>query len=151
MNGACLAPNVLFDFYTNRQLELECTVLLSSSETPVSMSLLTYVSTFAWTCGLEALVYLPLLLARKNKLTRALALILILNLATHPLVTFVFPMFGQGLGLNMASAIVLKETFAPLVETLILRRGSNLSWSEAAALAVAANLFSWWLGAYIVA
>ncbi len=96
-------------------------------------------------------MYLPLLLARKNKLTRALALILILNLATHPLVTFVFPMFGQGLGLNMASAIVLKETFAPLVETLILRRGSNLSWSEAAALAVAANLFSWWLGAYIVA
>lgn len=149
MNGVCLAPNVLFDFYANRPLELECKVLLSSIETPVSMSTLTYVQTFAWTCGIEALVYLPLLLAKQNKLSRSIALIVTLNIATHPLVTFPFPIAGAALDLNVASAIILKEMFAPLIETLILRRASNLSWAEAAASAVTANLLSWWLGAYV--
>ena len=142
---------MLFDFYTNRSLDLECTVLLSSAEAPIPMSFTTYATTFVLTCGLEALVYLPILLLKKNKLARSLALVLILKLATHPLVTFVFPVAGAALGLGTAAAIIIKESFAPLVEALILRRGSNLSWTASAALAVTANLFSWWLGAYIAA
>lgn len=43
----------------------------------------------------------------------------------------------------------MEETFAPVIEALIIKKFTDNSWLTACLLSFAANLFSWWIGALI--
>jgi hypothetical protein len=146
LSAECLAPDTVFDFFANRSVELDCKIMLSSVESGSAMALNEYLRVFGWTCGLEAVVYLPLLLLKKNGFGRSLLVVIAANIATHPLITYVFPIVFESIGLGVASSVVMKELFAPLVETLVLRRFTNLTWLESATVSFGANFFSWWAG-----
>jgi hypothetical protein len=49
----------------------------------------------------------------------------------------------------MGFGILAEEIFAPVVEAVILRKIANIPWLYAALISVAANLFSWWIGALL--
>jgi hypothetical protein len=141
-----LGPSALFDFFTHRSSDFACKIgLLSSDEVTVhSLSLYFYI--FFMTCALEAPFYISYLMFRKLGLLRSTQILILCNLATHPLVTFGFPWLAQSFNWNTAQSSLAKEIFAPLVESLLIRRLGKLGWTESFALGVAANLFSWWVG-----
>jgi hypothetical protein len=68
---------------------------------------------FGVTFAAETLVALPLLRPSQASLRRRLAAVALANLATHPLVWFLFP----GLALPYTLRLVLSETFAVVLET----------------------------------
>jgi hypothetical protein len=77
------------------------------------------------------------------RLTRRLALCFFANLATHPLVWFVFPALAG----TWARATVASELWAWLVEAAFYRvTFSSSGWGAALGLSLVANLFSFGLG-----
>ena len=68
---------------------------------------------FGVTVATEAIVAVPLLRRSESSLGRRLAAVVLVNLATHPLVWFLFP----GLALPYATRVGLSETFAVGCET----------------------------------
>lgn len=73
---------------------------------------------------------------------------LVLNLATHPAVIFLFPYLF--LGHETRFMVLWAELFAIGLEFAILWRYYRYLLFRSLKLAVAANLFSWWLGTYAV-
>jgi hypothetical protein len=63
---------------------------------------------FGLTVATEAIFAAPLLRRSESSLARRLGAVLLVNLATHPLVWFLFP----GLALPHATRVGLSETFA---------------------------------------
>jgi hypothetical protein len=98
---------------------------------------------FGVTFAVEATVALPLLRPSEASLGRRLAAVALANLATHPLVWFLFP----GLALTYTKRLVLSETFAVLVETgVYLVIWPALGPRRTALVAVVANGASLTLG-----
>jgi len=149
MSVVCLSPPVIFEFLLGPSVDFQCKILLASGDSFVALSLMQYLPVFLWTCILEAPFYLICLRLKKTSWQRSFAILFFANLATHPLVTFAFPLLAEKWQLPMVYSALLKETFAPVVETLVIKKFSRLSWLGSIALSFAANLFSWWVGAYL--
>jgi hypothetical protein len=109
-----------------------------------------YFVLFGATLLLEAPWYVPWITLRGRGLKRGFEVLFFANLATHPAITFIFPPLAVALGWNVLTSLVAKEAFAFVVETAVIRFLAKLSWRESVALSFCANLFSWWLGAYLV-
>jgi hypothetical protein len=142
----CLDPVTLAQFFLQKNIPFECTITLASIDGVTVKFNDVYLWIFLWTLLLEAPFYLGYLLWRKYSLKTSLIVLVAANLATHPAVTFVIPSFTHAAGLRVADGAIIKEIFAPLVEMFIVKKMTRLSWAESFALAVAANLFSWWVG-----
>lgn len=69
---------------------------------------LDWLRAFAITVAVEALVATPLLRRAEPRVARRLAALLLVNLATHPLVWFLFP----GLATRYAIRVALSEAWA---------------------------------------
>ena len=74
---------------------------------------LDWLRAFAVTAAVEALVAVPLLARVEAHLGRRLAAVLLVNLATHPLVWFLFP----GLTVRYPVRVALSEAWALAAET----------------------------------
>ena len=146
MTSSCLSPWTILEYFLKHDIAFECKVILSSVEMVNVHSLSAYLPIFIWTVILETPFYLAYLKWRGESLKFALLFILLANTATHPVVTFIIPRIFHGLGYSQWTGMVLKESFAPVVEGLILKRMTRLNWGEATGLALVTNLFSWWMG-----
>ena len=95
---------------------------------------------FGLTSLVELAIALPLLAPVEPRLWRRAAVVVVVNLATHPLVWFLFPGLAVGAGARLA----LSEAWAVLAELAIYRIvwPSSLSIGRAAAVSVAANAAS---------
>lgn len=100
-----------------------------------------YLGIFLKTCVLEAPFYAMAFATRPMR--RVLVALVLMNLATHPIVFFVIPRFFD----TYLHAALFSEAFAPLVEMAIavglLRKLSPAPWI------LLANLFSWQIGMYL--
>lgn len=109
--------------------------------------MLIWVITFSLTCLLELPIYV-IPLRRVVPLGWALALVLGLNLATHPIVWFLLPRLFE----NQLHYVLIAEAFAVVVEGLILgaltfwRRWQGWGWLAMIGLAFLANAWSEALG-----
>jgi hypothetical protein len=71
------------------------------------------------------------------------------NLATHPIIYFLFPAIGAGLSVAWRDTYLVSELFAPLVEATILVFGARISAKIAFPAMFLANLSSWAIGAML--
>jgi hypothetical protein len=128
--------------------------LETMSEIPPNVTLGAYLVIFGLTCLLESPFYFWTVRDKQQKgkalLKSGLGSVLLCNLATHPAVYFLFPLFGANFALRYVDVLMLAEIFAPIVEALVLILVWKISWKRAFIGMVAANLFSWWVGIYWV-
>jgi hypothetical protein len=94
---------------------------------------------FGLTLLVELAVALPLLAPVEPRLWRRAAAVVVVNLATHPLVWFLFP----GLAVGSGARLALSEAWAVLAELAIYRIvWPSLSSRRAALVSLAANAAS---------
>jgi hypothetical protein len=91
---------------------------------------------FAVTLLVEIPIATPLLAPAERGVARRIAIVVVANLATHPLVWFLFP----GLASGWAARLALSEAWAVLAEIAIYRLvWPSLGVRRAALVALAAN------------
>ena len=76
--------------------------------------------------------------------------VVILNLLTHPLVVWGWPVLVRNLGGSYGVYLLTAEAFAPALEAWALHRIWKVPASRAVGVALGANLFSWLVGGEIV-
>lgn len=102
-----------------------------------------YAGVWLATCLFEAPLYA--VATRRLGWKRALGLLALGNLATHPVVYLALPCAVE----HYLTAVLIGEGFAMTAEAWILRAGAKLGWPQALAWSAAANLVSWQLGVLI--
>lgn len=112
-----------------------------------SFTFVEYLPYFLKTYILEFPLYYLLLKNIKN-FKQLLAINLILNIATHPMVFFGFPYLLAFFDADYRTYLVVAEIFAPLTEALVLILVYKISWARAFTVATIANLISWGIGVY---
>lgn len=143
---SCFSIVELFWYFTGSEQRYVCHVLLNAPQVVPRFNASAYTVLFFTTCLLEALIYGPFAV-RRFGFKKAVALILGLNLLTHPIVCWFLPvLFAKQ---SIASYLATAEAFAPLAEGLALafclrdvRRGM--------VVALLANLLSWNLGLFLL-
>jgi hypothetical protein len=103
---------------------------------------------FFLTIALEAPIYW-LGLRTKLSLRRIAAVILILNLLTHPAVWYLWPRWAFRAGWDFRTYALACEIFAPALEAFTLILGFKIPPGRAVVTSILANLCSWWIGAWI--
>ena len=98
-----------------------------------------YLTLLALTCLLESSVYWFFLFHQLTK-KRILLAVLLVNLATHPLVTWGFSAFFRCWQRPNKDYLLASELFAFLLEGWILGKGFGVPLKRAAAASVSANL-----------
>jgi hypothetical protein len=94
---------------------------------------------FGLTLLVELVIALPLLAPIEPRLWRRASVVVVVNLATHPLVWFLFP----GLAVGSGARLALSEVWAMVAELAIYRIvWPSLSSRRAALVSVAANAAS---------
>jgi hypothetical protein len=142
MNSAiCYYPWNLFSY--------ECGLVLGTAVGRNHSSFLFYLGVFLLTCSLESIFYF--IAAKKQKLTHSKTIeqILVLNLATHPIVFFIFPLLLEKAGSDILTYIWTAELFAFAIEALLLKFRYRYSWTMAILTSGLANLFSWSVGIWL--
>ena len=112
-----------------------------------------YLTLLGLTLALEApayFVFWSLERRASGNLAPFAALLVTVNLATHPLVALGFPGFAAYYHLSWAAYAALAEAFAFFVEGLILAQVFGFRWPMAAAASTLANLSSWWFSGYVL-
>jgi hypothetical protein len=103
---------------------------------------------FGLTLAVEEAIAVPLLARVERSLVRRAMAVLIVNLATHPLVWFFF----THLGWSRAVVAVTAEAWAFGFEIVAYRSiFANATWRRCAAVSIAANLGSYLLGNVAIA
>jgi hypothetical protein len=124
-------------------------ILNSAAEVPrVSFSI--YLLVFLLTCLLESPFYFFLLKSYKPFYRQPLLALFIANLSTHPMVCFGIPALVAHYGGSYGVSNSIGEVFAPTLEALLLWRVWKVPAAQAIAGAIVANVFSWWVGVYLV-
>ncbi|MCB0406398.1 MAG: hypothetical protein KDD51_16570 [Bdellovibrionales bacterium] len=111
----------------------------------------TYFVFFLLTATLEAPVYWYFVKDSLRTVSKFTAVVLVLNLCTHPLAILGFPQFFALAGFTKLAALWATELFAPTVEGLVLWQVLDLPPKTSFLAALAANLFSWELGGLLAA
>lgn len=136
-------------YYPWNLLSYECGLVLETSILRSQSSLLFYLGIFLMTCALESIFYFIFGKIQKLTTPNILQQILILNLATHPIVFFFFPYILEKAGSDIFTYIWTAELFAFVVESLILKVRYRYSWMIAILTSGLANLFSWSIGIWL--
>ena len=148
--SSCIAPWTLATFFLAPQLASnQCLAVLHSPHQFTSCSAVYYISAFAMTCLIEALVYLPSHRRTANTMTKQLRLAIIPNLATHPFIYFGIPAIVTLAHGYYGQTLLYGEIFAPACEAILLWKFWGDSPSKSVLVAVSANLFSWTVGALL--
>lgn len=146
----CYTPfTILLAWVHSDSVRTQCLAALENESVRYDGTFSKYLSIFALTCLIEFPFYWMAGKRAGRKIKDILAQTIILNLATHPLVLWVFPLWGEIYGLNMLQTTTFSELFALIVEALLMFYLFRFSWRIAFTTSLLANLASWWLGAYI--
>jgi hypothetical protein len=151
MSAGCYAPDSVFQaLVLPDSLSTVCLAVLTSDAVRSHSSFLFYLLIFSLTCLLEAPFYFAAGRLMGRSVRESAKQILLLNLATHPIVFWVIPFAMELLGKNIMAYVLTGEVFAPVVEALILQFWARYPWKYAWITAIAANLFSWWFGLWVL-
>jgi hypothetical protein len=142
----CVTPPALWAYLTGVG---SCAIELRSAIDPSFPEWQLYLKGFGLTLLLEAPIYAWFLRERLGFLRKSL-FILAVNVATHPMIWFVFPELFSKFEADIGAYVIFSELFAPLVEGLLLKFAFGISSRFAFVGAAVANLFSWWIGAYLI-
>ncbi len=138
MEDSC--PAVLW-----RLFDPECAAYFLQASQNTPFDLLQYVKVFGSTLILELPFYL-LALRGVQRLGRRLEVWTAANLLTHPMVYFGLPMLFAYFAGSYRAMLLTAEVFAPLAE-MAFCRWAGVSWRRTLWI-LAANLFSWHVGAW---
>jgi hypothetical protein len=145
----CNSPVEIFEFFTGiGRLSSICKLELNSASETYGLSFATYLPYFAMTLLLESPFYVSFLKGRTST-SRGLALVAC-NVATHPIVCFVFPAVAAKYQIAYGTQLLAAEIFASITEAILLWKIWRLPVGVAFTAAIAANLFSWWVGPYLL-
>jgi len=152
MNDAsCFTPAALYSFLLDKtSLEPLCLWALMLKPPSHSVSFGSYLGVFLVTVVLESPFYLLALRGRKFRPLARAGFLVALNLATHPFIFLALPPLVAAFGGKTFQTLILAETFAPMVEAMILFRFGRIRFLAALSYAIVANLFSWWAGLYLL-
>lgn len=133
----CFSPlSLALSYLHPDSVSMICASFLSVPTSPSGIALPYYLFLFALTFLLELPFY------------RSVRTTLILNLATHPAVIWLFPYLFEGQ--ERRTMVLWAELFAILLEFVLLFKLFRYPWKRALGLTLVANLFSWWAGQYLV-
>ncbi len=145
----CYAPQILVDWFLRPEILSElCELQLSSPVQPTPWDAGGYLRAFALTCLLESVFYVWALRGRVP-LRKMAAPIAIANLATHPFIYFGLPWILAQFQVPAIAFITSAETFAPLLEAILLWRVWKVPARMAFPAMIFGNLFSWWVGVWL--
>jgi len=152
MSRYCNTPPEIFRFVSDtadlsEEAALRCNLLLETPVQAVSVPAWQYGRDFGATCVFEA-VFFWLLLRGISRFScgKSLALWFGVNLFSHPLIYFAGPWAASKFGISYGNYVGAAEIFAPLSE-IIICCFFRCRLVPSVMLIVAANLFSWWIGA----
>lgn len=143
----CHTPIGLWQYFVDQSYG-PCDFFLERAQQQQSAPLTLYLAVFALTILLELPFYYAML--RDRPILKRLQWIFLINLATHPLVGYGFPYLFKQLNSTVGACLLASEIFAPVVEALLLFAGAKMPLVRAFAISLAANIFSWWVGVYLV-
>ena len=145
--ASCLSPvSILLAIIKRDALDTGCYFVLFSPTEMSNPRIGQYLFYFGMTLLLETPIYW---FASRQTYFARIAQILILNLATHPLVIYGFPFFMSLLDRPHWETVFLSEMFAWILEALLLTRFFGYSTGRAVKISMSANLVSWWVGLYV--
>ncbi len=119
-------------------LKGECAEVFAPAPSDPGIGIGAYLLFFALTCLFEWPWY------------RKPVRVLFLNLLTHPLVVWGWPVLIRNLGGGYGTYVLTAEAFAPTLEAWALHRIWKVPARRAVWIALGANLFSWLVGGEIV-
>ncbi len=152
---SCYNPITLLQYGMNSDsIEFTCRYVLSQKVLETPPNFLDYPLYLLLTVLLELPVYFFFLKPRAISIPKffkhVVKHVAALNLCTHPLVDFVFPVIAVKMGFSHAIYLSTAETFAVIVEAFylntILRQRPVVSFL----VALSANLFSWGIGSALI-
>lgn len=148
MSLECSTPMELSKYWLARdQVSFTCQLVLSQgASTRIVPGVIDYLLIFCKTCLLEAPIYLFWMRVQGMRWLPGLGQEIALNLATHPIIVLLLPWFFARAHASYASYLGAAEIFAILIETLYLFFFVRKNFPQCFAIAMAANLFSWWIG-----
>ncbi|MEZ4750910.1 MAG: hypothetical protein R3B54_09900 [Bdellovibrionota bacterium] len=146
-----LPHSLLLYFFSSSSVPPECREYLNANSLDGVFGVTggTYFVFFLLTTALEAPVYWYFLKGEIRPTSRLVAVVICLNLCTHPLAILGFPQFFALAGFTKLTALLFTELFALLVEGLVLWKVLQISPKASFAASFTANLFSWELGGLI--
>lgn len=142
MNPACFYP-------VNLLIDPLCAELSTIPIGESTSSFLFYLAVFGLTYLFETPFYLIFGRLQKLSYPKILAQILVLNLATHPIVHFGITTLGARLGWSISTYIWVAEAFAFSIEILLLKFLYKYPLKQATIAATTANLCSWSVGVWL--
>ena len=150
---SCYSPLGVFQYYFNQeQMSYSCSVLLQTvaiQAQPVVFS--HYFFVFMMTCLLEFPFYfLTIGPSYGTNIRTSVVADLLSNLVTHPIVYWVIPGVGILLHAKYIHVLSVAEVFAPFTEFALLVKIWKIPAARVLPLMIGANLFSWWVGIYLV-
>ncbi len=147
--SSCLDPITLVKVLSySPDVSEKCEFILNSVTQLTQTNFSQYIFVFLSTCLLELLFYFWVL-KKYSYLSRLLGLG-IANLATHPIVYFLLPWLFSKQAIEWKYYLLTAEIFAPIAEAIILSVFFKIGWGRSILLMLAANLFSWGLGVYLL-
>ncbi len=148
-SALCHIPPGIWNYLFNSQdLSHYCHQVLGAQlPRPSEIGGVEYLKIFIATIVLEAPFYF--FLNKNAGFLKKIQDLLAFNLITHPLVYFVFPYVGFRLATSYVNMLIAAEIFAPLAEAALYLCFQKKNRSTAMALILSANIFSWWVGAWL--
>jgi hypothetical protein len=145
-NWSCITPLAIAQYFSlSSELPARCLTVLGQTCYIPAISPTKYALLFLGTVLFEIPIYFAFL--RKKVPIGSLVLwTLILNLATHPAVSFLIPRICAATESRLVDYVLWAEIFAPVVEALLLWKIARVNLGRAAVAALIANLLSWWAG-----
>jgi hypothetical protein len=143
----CFTPlNVIIGLVAPDQLDVACHFQHISKMNFIPTPFVTYALVFLLNCALETPAYQMAGWCLRRSVWTIVGQTVAVNLTTHPVVFYVFPLCGAMWGWSSLSTIALAEALAFSVEMVLLRGVWRYAWWAAIVAATAANLTSWWVG-----
>ncbi len=147
-------PGLIIDLLMPLNSSIECQEILNLVSEIPEFSFRVYFKYFFYTCLLESSFYFAAVTSssKSNRplWQRYLSTVILCNLATHPIVCFGIPWLVSLFQGTYRESLSIGESFAPLIEGLLLVYVWRVPRTPAWILSILANLFSWWVGIYLV-
>jgi hypothetical protein len=142
----CVSPPEIIAYFAG---SMDCIRTLSQIPADDYPRLSEYLPAYGFTVLLEFPFYFWVLRKKGRFLSAAIATFGV-NLATHPAVWYFWPQLFSKHGLNYGILVSFVELLVPIIEAGLLTLYFKTSFIRTYAIAVLANLFSWWVGVYLI-
>lgn len=144
----CVSPLSVLAYLLNKQSTINsCSEIFTTPMIYNGELLKQYWYYFVLTLLLEAPFFYFLLNSLRPILR--LSVIFFVNLATHPFIFLILPQIMMKFNKSYLFYLIVAETFAPIVEALLLIKVWKISPKKAFAISLIANLCSWMIGSYL--